>query len=250
MARFDSPIDAKTASFLREKGFADGRSRAVGCLGWIWCQWLNAGPEQEIQTRVELFVDRGMEMQDTTTLFYMRPMHDVLLLHCAIFASKGTQLKKLAERVVDASGYKNYTPKNDGELYASAWCGMLKYWILGDLKRAGEQSDLIWDAYRPPSLRASTKSLVSAWAKGDWKSFAKAQVKEFDKLWSRSRKDGTVTSEKRQEITVDIGKLSSIQQLWCWAECGMALLAHRQGVEVTTDPFWFPPHALKAVPKS
>ena len=40
----------------------------------------------------------------------------------------------------------------------------------------------------------------------------------------------------------------NVQQLWCWAHCGLALLAYRAGAEVATDPFWFPSHALQCGP--
>jgi len=111
MAQFGKPIDAVTANYLREAGFGDGRTRSVGCMGWIWCQWLLHGEIVEIRKRVESFVERGMEMQEQSSKFNMRPMHDLYLLHCAIFASSETQLKKLAERVVDASGGKNHLPQ-------------------------------------------------------------------------------------------------------------------------------------------
>jgi hypothetical protein len=54
-----------------------------------------------------------------------------------------------------------------------------------------------------------------------------------------------VISEDDQEVVVNMDVVHSLPQLWCWAHCGMALLAHRQGIEVATDPFWFPLHALK-----
>jgi hypothetical protein len=249
MAGFGKPIEGLMLSFLKEEGFTGARVQSAGCLGWIWCQWLSGKSDPDIHKLVEAFVERGIKMQDATPLFYMRPNHDLLLLHCAIFASRETQLKKLAKRVVDASGYEKYKPLNDGELYASAWCGLFKYWILGDLKKAEEQSNIIWDSYHPPDFKASTKPLVKAWLKGDWDAFAKAQLKTFDRLWNRSRKDGAVVSEKNQATVVDIRKVSSIQQLWCWADCGMAMLAHRRGAPVATDPFWFPPQALEMVPK-
>jgi len=249
LAEFDKPIEGLMLASLRERGFSPARGRASSCLGWVWCQWLNGESNSDVHKRVEAFVERGMEMQESTPLFYMRPYHDLLLLHCAIFASREAQLTKVAKKVVDASGYQKYKPLNDGELYASAWCGLFKYWILGDLKKAEEQSHLIWDAYQPPHFKASAKPLAIAWLKGDWDAFAKAQLKTFDRLWNRSRKDGAVVSEKKQATVVDIRKVSSIEQLWCWADCGMAVLAHRRGAPVATDPFWFPAQALEMVPK-
>jgi hypothetical protein len=216
-------------------------------MGWIWRQWLQEGAVAKIQERVSQFVDKGMEMQTASSLFYMRPHADLYLLHCAIFACESNQLEKLAERVVDSSGIGDHKPVDKGgELYASAWCGMLKHWILGDLKEAIRQSEMIWGAYRDASFTAATKPLVTPWLKGDWKAFVKAQQKDFEKLWARGRRDGTVRSEKHDEMVVTVERYP-VEQKWCWAHCGLALLAHRRGVEVVTDPFWFPPHALKCL---
>ena len=247
MAQFGKPIDDVTRGYLEEEGFGDGRTRAVGCMGWIWSQWLERAPAIRIRETVEPFVARGMEMQRSSSKFYLRPVHDLYLLHCAIFASSDSQLNDVAKGVIDASGFQNYTPHNDGELYASAWCGMLKYWILGKREKAIEQSDVIWKAYRDPSCRAATKQLVQPWLKDDWELFSKRQTEDFQKLWDRARKDKTVLSENDFEIEVDMEKMSSVQQLWCWAHCGLALLAFRSGVEVKTDPFWLPSFALECV---
>jgi hypothetical protein len=132
-----------------------------------------------------------------------------------------------------------------GELYTAAWSGMMKYWILGDQAKALQQADIIWGAYRDKSLFAAPKPLVQPWLKRDWKAFVKCQQKEFEKLWNRARKDcWTVRSETSTEVVVTTERYQ-IGHQWCWAHCGMALLAHRQGAEVVTDPFWFPPAALR-----
>jgi hypothetical protein len=164
-----------------------------------------------------------------------------------MFGSTRAQLLRLAGQVVDASGFKNYTPRNDGELYTSAWCGTFKYWILSDLKKAAKQAEIIWDSYRPPWLKAASKSLTAPWLKRDWGAFTKAQKKDFERLWSSGRKNGTVRKETSTEMVVTVDSYP-VEQVWCWAHCGMALLAYREGVDVVTDPFWFPPHALKCVP--
>jgi hypothetical protein len=165
------------------------------------------------------------------------------LLHCAIFASTDQQLRQLAERVVDASGAKGEVPRNDGDLYASAWSGMLKHWILDDKDEAVKQSKMIWGAYRPPYFRATSKPIVTKWLEEDWDAFVKEQKKDFEKLWNRARKDGTVTSEKKGAITVNVGRFP-VAQLWCWAHCGLALLAHRKHIQIATDPFWLPMLAI------
>ncbi|MDB6027085.1 MAG: hypothetical protein JWM68_3308 [Verrucomicrobiales bacterium] len=248
LAQFSEPITPDMRKYLLEDGFFGG-GMAVSCVDWIWCQWLAGGPIDDVRRRVEGVVDRGMEMQDISPLFLGRPSHDLFLLHCAIFASSESQLKKLAGRVVDASGYKQYTPINNGELYESAWCGMLKHWILGDHDKAAQQAQIVWGAYRFPNLRASTKPLVTPWLKQDWKSFVTQQKKDFVKLWESIRKvrGCPIKKESSEEIIVSVDEFHP-RQSWCWAHCGMAMLAHREGVQVATDDFWFPPHALKCAP--
>ena len=77
----------------------------------------------------------------------------------------------------------------------------------------------------------------------------KAQQKDFEKLWTRGRKDGTVRSETHNEVVVTVQRYP-VEQKWCWAHCGLAMLAHRQGVKVANDPFWFPAHALQVISQS
>ncbi len=248
MAHFGSPMDQTDKRYLEEHGFSGPAGRADCCMSWLWGQWLLNNAPAEISNRVELFVERGLEAEAASPLFHKRPIHQLFLLHCAIFASSGTQLMRVARRVMDATGYKDYTPHNNGELYTAAYCGMLKYWILGDWERAVQQSEIVWKAYRDISYRATTKPLIAPWLKRDWKSFVKNQHKDFETLWGRARKNGTVISENELGTVVNMQNFRHTQQTWCWSHCGLALLAHRQGVEVATDFFWFPPHALKCVP--
>ena len=245
MASFGKPMNRITKEYLMEKGL--DYARVVGCMKWIWFQWLQNGSEALIRERVASFVADGMQRQKLSPKFRHRPRHDLLLLHCAVFASRRAQLLKLAERVVDASGFRSYTPRNDGELYTSAWCGAFKYWILGDREKAVQQAEIIWGSYRPPYLKAASQPLATPWLKQDWNAFVKAQKKDFEKLWSSGRKNGTVRKQTSLETIVTVDSYP-VEQLWCWAHCGMALLAYRQGVQVVTDPFWFPPHALKCLP--
>lgn len=245
LAAFGRPLDERLV-YARDRSFTTARCLAEGGMGWIWSQWLLGTPCSEISDVVEPFINRGMEIQERLPCQRMRGLHDLFLLHCAIFASSDRQLRQLAERVVDAAGAKGEPPRNDGDLLASAWSGMLKHWILGDKEAATAQSNVIWDAYRPPHFRAATKPLVSAWLSGKWDAFVIQQRKDFEKLWGRANKDGTVTSKRQSHVTVNVADFS-VAQLWCWAHCGMAVLTHRQGVEVATDPFWLPPYAFKCV---
>jgi hypothetical protein len=246
MAQFGAAFDQISLAYLKEKGFGDGRTRSVGCLGWIWMQWLSKTPPAEIQRQVEPFVDRGMEMQTLSTKFEKRPLHDLLLLHCAIFSCGDARIKKLAERVVDSAGANGHHPRDDGELYASAWTGMLKHSILGDRAKAEAEAEIIWKAHKDIAFKASTKQLVAPWLKGDWDAFRKNQKKDFEKLWEQAKKHGAAQVNDR-ECVVNLDGYSSVQQSWCWAHCGLALLARRQGVEVATDPIWLPPHAIQCV---
>ena len=263
MAQFGTHLDQTSLDYLKRTGFGDGKTRSFGCLGWIWGQWLAKTPPADIRKLVEPFVERGMEMQSLSTKFEKRPLHDLLLLHCAIFACSDDHLKRLAERLVDSSGNKGYWltkgaelderawsgirywPRDDGELYASAWVGMLKYSILGDQAKAASESEIIWKAKKDIAFKASTKQLVSPWLKGDWETFRKNQKKDLEKHWERARKHGAAKGDD-QQCEVNLSQFS-VTQSWCWAHCGLALLARRQGVEVATDPFWFPPHAVTCI---
>jgi hypothetical protein len=245
MAAFDKPMSETARNFLQKTGL--DYVRVVGCMKWLWLQWLSNGTKSFVCERVTAFVDDEIERLALSPLSHHRARHNLLLLQCAIFAAKGEQLLRLALQVVEASGFREFVPRNNGELYTSAWCGIFKHWILGDFERAAQQADIVWGSYRPPWLKAASKPLATPWLKQDWRAFLKAQKADFDRLWTSGRKNGIVGKETRAEIVVTVD--FPVEQLWCWAHCGMALLAHRKGVEIATDPFWFPPHALECAPK-
>jgi len=246
MASFEKPLDKITKKFLLNDGL--DYVRVVGCMKWLWFQWLLRGSPKAITERTTAFVAEEMKRMKFSPLFNHRPRHNVLLLQCAIYASPKDQLLSLAEQVVDSSGFKNYKPQNNGELYESAWSGLFKYWILGDQRKALSEAETIWKPYLPPWLKGASKPLLSPWVHHDWNAFIQAQKKDFERLWSSGRKNGTVVKETPSETVVTVERYP-VEQVWCWAHCGMALLAHRlRTVQVATDPFWFPAHALECVP--
>lgn len=243
-AKFGKPIEKADLAFLAGNGLQEAAHRASNCMGWIWRQWLLGTPADVLSRYVEPFVARGLELRERSQSYDHLAVHDLYLLHCAIFACDDLLLKTVSERIADASGDKGKKPLDDGELYAAAWCGMLKYWILGDQEKAVRQFDLVWEANQEPGILAAPKSLATPWLKKSWDAFRKAQEKDFEKLWKRARKDHwTVKAENSSEIVVTTERYQ-IEHQWCWAHCGMALLAHRQGVNVAADPFWFPPAAI------
>ncbi|MCX6902564.1 MAG: hypothetical protein NTW03_03630 [Verrucomicrobia bacterium] len=236
-----------------DTGFSTARCWAEGCLGWIWCQWLSQSLTAAIQRDVEFVVDRGMEVQDQCPNQRYRCLHDLWLLHCAILGARSDKLRELAKRVVDSKGDTSprskdrSPPNNNGELFTAAWCGMLKYWILGDLEKAVQESEIIWGAYRYDIARVAPKALVAKWLEGDWKGFVKLQQRDFKALWDWARKNRILVSESDSEKVIAFDRLPVPGRGWCWAHCGLAMLAHRHGVEVATDLFWFPPHALQGL---
>lgn len=249
LARFGSPIEQPDLNYLLGNGLKAAAHSALSCMGWVWRQWLTGVSRAAVSKQVEPLVERGLELRGRSKSYHCLPEHDLHLLHCAIFSGSDTLVRSVAEQIADAEGDKGAKPMDfgHGELYAAAWSGMMKYWILGDQPKALQQADIIWGAYRDKSLFAAPKPLVQPWLKQDWKAFTKCQQKEFEKLWNRARKDGwTVRSETSTEVVVTTERYQ-IGHQWCWAHCGMALLAHRQGAEVATDPFWFPSTALSDV---
>jgi hypothetical protein len=249
MARFGDPITEATARTVIKVGLRDTACRAVGCMGWNWRQWLLGSLKQDISARVEPFVERSLQMREMTSSYVGVPLHDLYLLHCAIFGSTKEQLRKVAERIADASGDKGAKPVDESELYAAAWSGMMKYWILGEQEKAIEQAEQIWGSYHDPANRGAAKTLVNPWLKRDWDAFTKKQQEDFEKRWKGARQFSK-RSEDGSNIVVS-ARLRPFEQLWCWAHVGMALLAYRfHGAEVATDPFWFPSHALKCVERN
>ena len=62
------------------------------------------------------------------------------------------------------------------EIYASAWCGMLKHRIPGNRRKAAEQSEAIWGAYRYDIARVTAKPLVTKWLLEDWEGSVTVRV--------------------------------------------------------------------------
>jgi hypothetical protein len=251
VAKFATPASDKGwGEMLKTKGFIFPRAHAAGCIQWIWCQWLLESEVSVIRERAEFFVSRGLKIRELSSDLRMRSIYDLYLLHVAIFACNSKLLLKTAELVDVAHSTIPKADLNYGESYAAACCGMLKYWILGDEAKCRQQFDLIWSAYRGPTYRGAAKPLIVPWLKKDWSAFTKNQKKDFEKLWSQARKSGMVQKETKDTEVVALRKID-VQQIWCWAHCGMALLAYRfDGVEVATDSFWFPAHALKCVDRN
>ena len=83
--------------------------------------------------------------------------------------------------------------------------------------------------------------------RGDWTAFEKQQRKDFDKLWARVRKSRAILKESDKEMVLNFQEIAVIESFWCWAHCALALLAHKEGAKVATDPLFFPAHALKCV---
>jgi len=243
-SQFDKKITDDDILGVLKIGMRDAHFRAVGCMGWIWRKWLQGASKKEIASKVRLLVKRNLELRTHMRSYdESLPLHDVILLHCAIFALENDELKNVAEQVADASGDKGKTPYDNGELYAAAWCGIIKHSILEQNQKMLEQAALIWRAYHPPGFAAASKPLTTPWLNRDWEKFAKAQSKDFEKLWQRARKDGwTVPRETDAEVIVRTRR--QIEHQWCWAHAGLAILAHKDGAQVITDPFWFPPSAL------
>ena len=227
-------------------GFSSPRVWAEGCLGWIWCQWLDRTPPEIIEKQVEFVVERGMEMQRKSSDQNYRCLHDLWLLNCAALASSESQLLRLARSVVDSKGDRQ-APRNNGELFAAAWCGTLKHWILGDLKQAEAELKIVGTSYRYDIAKLALKPMAAKWLAGNWKGFAKEQQKDFTALWERLTKYRLAAPRGENEIVIQFDRLGVPGTGWCWSHCGLAMLAHRRGHPVITDPFWFPPHALKCV---
>lgn len=225
---------------------------AEACLGWIWRQWLKGVSHEVIRSQVCPFVERGLRMRHESRDYEKLPHHDLLLLHCALLGSDWQQVGMVAEAIADSAGDKGEKPFDVGglyaaavgEQYAAAWCGVLKHTILGNEVKARQEYDLVWKSRRDLEFTAAPKAMAAAWLKKDWKSFVNQQRKDFDRLWVKARKNAwSVKSQSPTQIVVTT-RGYRIGHMWCWSHCGLALLAARQGIEVATDSFWFPTHAL------
>src|SRR5687767_71662 len=86
LAKFGKPIEQADIAFMAGNGLKDAAHRAAKCMGWIWRQWLLGTSKEEISKRVGPFVARGLEFRQLSQSYDYLALHDLFLLHCAIFA--------------------------------------------------------------------------------------------------------------------------------------------------------------------
>ena len=214
-AQFGKEIDQTDLVSMASSGLQAAAHRASNCLGWIWRQWLLGESRAKITDKVVPFVKRGLELRRLARSYHFIPVHDLFLLHAAIFACDDGLLDEVAGKIADAEGDKLGHPMDNGELYTAAWCGMIKHWLLGDDAKARRYAQVVWEAHREKHLLVAPKTLVLPWIKKDWKTFVSAQCKDFQKLWLRADKDQwTIKSESSTEVVVTTDRYQ-IGHQWC-----------------------------------
>ncbi len=246
--RFGESFDERRVKNLAKFGFADGAIRSERCIAWVWTQWIFGKTTSELSKKVSLSLHRGVGLREYPHVFNDKPLHDLLLIVSASLGGTESDLKEVAECVMDGSGDGNLRASDINEVHLCAWTGMFKYWVLGERDRAVSEAEAIWKTRPHPSIKGAAASLVNPWLAGDWDAFRKRQRKDFSRLWAWAKKNKIVIEKKTKRI-VDFPRLVLVKERWCWAHCAMAMLAARQGVEVETDELWFPPTALLMGPK-
>jgi hypothetical protein len=239
LAMFRRPVEIFDIS--SGEAFANARDANVACLRWIWAKWLSGSRSEEIRPNVSLLISRALELMQTCSSEFQRGLHDLFLLHCAILGSSMSEMKQVAEAVTFCTG--SVDEADDGERYARAWAGMLKFWILSDWDKVQDQASRMRSSVKPLNCRLPAMALVDAWLASDWKKLHKEQIKAFEKLWLRMKRDGAVTDEGGAFVSVKITG-HPIRSGWCWADNAFSRLAHKAGACVATDLLWLPECAL------
>lgn len=238
-------FDRKAVELFRPESpeaFSNSRDTTIACLRWIWASWLSGAPTSELTPTIERFVARALSLVETCAFDQGRGLHDLYLLHCAAMASPKKQLVEVASAVVD---FNEANPGlNDGDRFARAWTGILKHQLLGNFEKVQLQAEAMNRAAKPINCRRTPKPLLDAWIKRDWSAFKKAQERSFKALWDRMRKDRFVVSEHGETIEVKITRGGAITTSWCWADNGLALIAAREGIEISYDPLWLPTQSM------
>ncbi len=245
--RFGEPLEEGDIEFLKDRGFGDGGLLSAWCIGWIWAQWLGGNCTSNLSENVSLALRRGLDMRTYPHVFRDKPLHDLLLIVCACLGGTKSDLLEVAECVMDTSGDGVLRASDINDVHLCAWTGMFKYWVLGDHEKAASEAEAIWKSRPHPSIKGAAASLVNPWLARDWNGFRKRQKKDFARLWAWGKKNKIVIEKKTKRI-IDFPRLVLVKERWCWAHCAMAMLAAREGIEVETDEFWFPPTALLMQP--
>lgn len=239
---FNTPAQAFPPAFLRD--YSGLRSSLESSLGYVWTQWLLGTQKEEIRRNVLFAVNRGLRAHGVVRDERMRGLHDLLLSVCALFVCTATELRSIASDLVEASGDES----NDGELHYRAWSGAMRGLLLGDSAAAKQQYKQLEGSRCPLFARTGSRAFLLKAINNKWSDFAKLQREDFDRLWKRSRSDGTLRGDLSSPASTVVRLVGwPPQQLWCWTHAGLALLGHRKGADIETDELWLPKHALQCV---
>ncbi len=244
---FGETFDDRRIKRLEKRGFADAAIRSEWCIIWLWAQWISGVTTSRLTENVSLSLRRGISLRDYPHIFRDKPLHDLLLIVSACLGGTESDVIEVAECVMDTSGDGNLRASDINEVHLCAWTGMFKYWVLGDHEKAASEAEAIWKSRPHPSIKGAAASLVNPWLARDWDEFRKQQRKDFSRRWAWGGKYKIVTEKKTKRV-IDFRSLVLVKERWCWAHCAMAMLAAREGIEVETDEFWFPPTALLMQP--
>jgi hypothetical protein len=237
-SQFEDP-SAKVFSKDPKRHLRSGRDINLYCLRWIWFQWLHGTPTQKFKPRIEKFIERGLALRTPeNTGDEWRGLYDILLFSCAVFIDDGKLMAEIAREMVDLP-----RPKRSDAL-RRAWCGVIKFWMAGEIEKAKKQAALMYSSDRPLNMRLPSKPVMDAFLAEDWKKFNKSLEKVFESLWKDLRKYPRLMEEKNGRAKVRM-EGQSVMQDWPWPDMCLALLAHRKGVGVPSDPLWLPEIALK-----
>ncbi len=247
--RFSLPYENLYPKNDEERRFRGAGSVVEECYSWIWYQCLLETPPSTIHAVVREVVAKSIRLQAEEADLYWRAEHDLACAHLAVNGAPQEMVGQLAESMVHASEEKSR------DLCQQGWSGFMKFSLLGDNKRALEQAEIMFGATKPINLRLPSKTLMMAWLNEDWKGFNRALKESFKRRWAGldkyvkyaeiSKKEPVLT-ESEGSIKVVLKKLNQRVD-GNWQENALAILAVSKGVEVPTDPLWFPAVALEGM---
>lgn len=235
---FESPSDKKSPSNPVAFGYFKPRSRAHHILAWAWLMWQVDPRPGPVERGLALVPRRGLELHQHPQVTCDREQFDLLALCCAVLSGDRKLMRDFA-----ASAWHHGHPDLPADTYPlyPAWCGLLKFEVLGDAAARDAQAEVALATGRLPWVPLPGKALTRRFLHGDPKAFGKQLRSDVRKFEASVKPNAKVDGEP----VFDVRKPSG-HKPWPYMQAVLAKLVALRGHGVECESVWMPGCFLRA----
>ena len=212
---------------LKKSGFAEPESVLKQSVNLTWLLSHQGVPFEEIRSRLQPMVRRGMEVYALVEgSLMMRGSHDLMLLALAVLVQDTALLEQVSGLVQEAD---EESPK-----YYAAVAGIMKFHVLREPLRMQKQLELFWSFRgKPAMLRVPSRMFIQAFVARDLKKLHRERGKVEQEFWTNL---GFPREHKPENLTLDF---RDYNRFWPWPEAVLLRLLDAEAPP-DIDRFWFP----------